>query len=130
MPFHVSYIVGETVREAVMSQRELDECRARCEIVEAVAVADACTEPSAEHMESAMTNSEAVKLWKKFLSAKAPMLIIPTPHDFGCTAPFVVVAKEMPLFVMGDFATVESALSFCQTNHLPVEVPGASRGAA
>lgn len=41
MEYRVSYILGEVVREAVMNQRDLEECRARFQIVEAVAVADA-----------------------------------------------------------------------------------------
>lgn len=38
MQYKVTYMIGELVREATMSQRELDECRARCEIIEAVAI--------------------------------------------------------------------------------------------
>jgi len=48
MSYRVTYVAGETVREAVMSQRELDVCRSRCEIVEAVAVADACPAPNTQ----------------------------------------------------------------------------------
>lgn len=42
MQYNVTYIVigSEQVCEAEMSQRELDECRATCEIVEAVEIID------------------------------------------------------------------------------------------
>ncbi|MDY1219105.1 hypothetical protein ACM8BJ_23745 [Pseudomonas aeruginosa] len=32
--YHVTYMIGERVSEAVMTQRELDESRASCEIIE------------------------------------------------------------------------------------------------
>ena len=38
MQYKVTYMIGERVREAVMSQRELDDCRARCDVVEAVLI--------------------------------------------------------------------------------------------
>lgn len=33
--YHVTYLIGERVREGVMTQRQLEECRASCEIIEA-----------------------------------------------------------------------------------------------
>ena len=36
--YHVTYMIGERVSEAVMTQRELDECRASCEIIEALPI--------------------------------------------------------------------------------------------
>ncbi len=36
MHYKVTYMMGDKVREAVMSQGELDECRAGCEVVEAI----------------------------------------------------------------------------------------------
>jgi hypothetical protein len=38
MQYNVTYMLGEKVRQSVMNQRELDECRSRCEVVEAVPV--------------------------------------------------------------------------------------------
>lgn len=67
-----------------------------------------------------MTDTQAMNQWKRFISSKAPMLIKPTPKGFECAQPFVVVAKESPLFVMGDFSSEDEARSFCARNHLPV----------
>lgn len=67
-----------------------------------------------------MTNTEAVAIWKNFLETKAPMIIKPTPADFDCEQPFVVVAHVRPAFVMGDFATIEAAECFCHLNNLPI----------
>lgn len=36
--FAVSYLRGERVIQTIMTQKELDECRSRYEIVEALAV--------------------------------------------------------------------------------------------
>lgn len=38
MQYQVTYMIDERVCEAVMSQRELDECRSTCEVVEAVEI--------------------------------------------------------------------------------------------
>lgn len=67
-----------------------------------------------------MTNDKAVQQFNKFISSKAPMLIKPTPKGFECAQPFVVVAKDQPAFVMGDFSSIEQAQSFCKRNYLPV----------
>ncbi|AXQ51125.1 MULTISPECIES: hypothetical protein [Pseudomonas] len=40
MQYKVSYLLGDKMRDAIMAQKELDECRTRCEVVEAVAVSD------------------------------------------------------------------------------------------
>ncbi len=39
MQYKVTYMIGEQAREAVMNQRQLDECRVEHEVVEAVPVA-------------------------------------------------------------------------------------------
>lgn len=36
--YHVTYLIGERVREGIMTQRQLDECRASCEIIEALPI--------------------------------------------------------------------------------------------
>ncbi len=36
--YHVTYLIGERVCEGVMTQRQLDECRASCEIIEALPI--------------------------------------------------------------------------------------------
>lgn len=36
--YHVTFMVGERVSEAVMTKRELDECRSSCEVIEAVPI--------------------------------------------------------------------------------------------
>ena len=38
MQYKVTYMIGERVQEAIMNQRELDECRARCEVIEALVI--------------------------------------------------------------------------------------------
>lgn len=40
MQYKVTYLLGDQVREAVMTQKELDECRSRCGVIEAVIVSD------------------------------------------------------------------------------------------
>lgn len=40
MQYKVTYMLGNQVRDAVMTQKELDECRSRCEVIEAVTVSD------------------------------------------------------------------------------------------
>lgn len=37
MQYKVAYQHGAEVRESIMTQKELDECRSRCEVIEAVA---------------------------------------------------------------------------------------------
>lgn len=36
--YRVTYMAGERLREAFMNQRELDDCRSRCEVIEAIRV--------------------------------------------------------------------------------------------
>lgn len=36
----MTYLLGGQVRDAVMTQKELDECRSRCEVTEATIVSD------------------------------------------------------------------------------------------
>ncbi|HBP1602270.1 TPA: hypothetical protein L5U90_003373 [Pseudomonas aeruginosa] len=36
--YHVTYLSGERVREGVMTQHQLEECRASCEIIEALPI--------------------------------------------------------------------------------------------
>lgn len=38
MEFRVTYMIGERVRESDMNQRELEACRASCEVIEAVPI--------------------------------------------------------------------------------------------
>ncbi|MEZ1440937.1 MULTISPECIES: hypothetical protein [Pseudomonas] len=40
MQYKVTYLLGGQVRDAVMTQKELDECRSRCEVTEATIVSD------------------------------------------------------------------------------------------
>lgn len=40
MQYKVTYLYGGQVSDAVMSQKELDECRSRYEVIEAISVTD------------------------------------------------------------------------------------------
>ncbi|MDU8350933.1 hypothetical protein RYA05_03375 [Pseudomonas syringae pv. actinidiae] len=65
-------------------------------------------------------NQKAIDQWKAFIAAKVEVIIKPTPKSFECKQPFVVVPKESPRFVIGEFDSVENATVFCKQNKLPV----------
>lgn len=38
LKYKVTYLIGERERQGVMTQRQLDECRASCQVIEALPI--------------------------------------------------------------------------------------------
>lgn len=65
MDYRVTYMIGERVSESVMNQRELDECRANCEVIEAVVISQR-EDPATPHNAQAVSHDQADEGWGLF----------------------------------------------------------------